>query len=76
MTTIETNQEFGIWKPMDTAPKDGTRILLAGKRVEIGCWDDDRYAKNPKPYWRRYSVFGTQSERKDNPSKWMPLPSL
>ena len=82
--TVQTTNDQAVdpaatcsaWLPIETAPKDKTMILLASSRVEIGNWDDDKYARKPKPYWNRYSAFGKTSERENNPTHWMPLPSL
>lgn len=61
---------------METAPKDGTKVLLACRSVEVGAWADDAYAKNPRPFWCRHSVFGVRHERQNPPIAWMPLPEL
>lgn len=71
------------WQPIDTAPKDGTVILLAG-----GTWGDDELADAPRVMAARwyktnrgnycwnaceaeagYSIFPYK-----NPTHWMPLP--
>jgi len=60
------------WQPIETAPKDGTDIILlwhtqrGGPKPIVGHWAGD-LAK----YWYCYSVH--------NPTKvtrWMPLPEL
>ena len=38
------------WQPIETAPKDGTRLLLAGGgSVEIGWWKPRDPKRNPDP---------------------------
>jgi len=67
------------WRPIETAPKDGTRILAAWsdwRSVDIvrwcGCHDTD----DGKPGWVlqrgrfRLGSVGADPE----PSFWMPLP--
>lgn len=66
------------WQPIETAPKDGTRILLfvGGSMIVVGQWDSDRNAAKPKPYWDndlRY-VFGKTHARSVPITHWMPLP--
>ncbi len=66
---------FGEWLPIETAPKDGTSILLHGSwSGEIGCdvpiastvgfWSYDEWVASITDY---YSVSA-------NPTHWMPLP--
>ena len=48
------------WRPIETAPRDGTKVLLfwsdSGRRqrgIEVGYWNDDRNAsRKPRPYWQ------------------------
>lgn len=59
------------WQPMETAPKDGSLLLLVylGK-VGIGSWNS---AGN---YWAEYPDEDWISQEGDgHVSKWMPLPS-
>lgn len=55
------------WQPIETAPKDGTPVLLyATPRMEVGYWnvavtDVGITGWYPSMYWRR-------------PTHWMPLP--
>lgn len=67
MTTWNTN--------MDEAPRDGTRLLvLVAGEVDIASWDDDRYAKRPRPFWFRRGAWGRNDMRTITPTAWMPLP--
>lgn len=66
------------WQPIETAPRDGTRIILLRKNGPVfGCWDDDRYSTKPRPYWTHDQVraFGNVDARKVPPTHWMPLPA-
>ena len=65
------------WQPIETAPKDGTRILLLTEHdVLCGSWNGDEYAKNPRPYWDndKSRIMGALHTRKFQPTHWMPLP--
>lgn len=60
------------WQPIDTAPKDGTELLV---------YCDVRY---PEYYHAQYSYgiwrlvhvgdYASGSELEDEPTHWMPLP--
>lgn len=57
------------WKPIETAPKDGGRILLLfGNTVADGFW------------WKAYDDWSVHPGRheipvfQDGPTHWMPLP--
>ncbi|MDX2350631.1 MAG: hypothetical protein QNK32_09600, partial [Porticoccus sp.] len=59
-------------EPIETAPKDGTYILVFGKQFDGGCavvcWDGD--------WW--YLDNGKDPEialRGDKPTRWMPTPA-
>ncbi len=56
------------WQPIDTAPKDGRRVLLCNLPVSwiyVGHWDDDEECGQ---CWR-----DDDHERAD-PTHWQPLP--
>lgn len=61
------------WLPIETAPKDGTHILLAGKDFVMsgqfdsdpGLWFDSR------GMGYEWEVWGSGEL---NPTHWMPLP--
>lgn len=66
----------GGWQPIETAPKDGTRILaLYGEdnRVDVVTWFD----ATSRPFWRSIAtatVRGERYMRKSQPLYWRPLP--
>ena len=67
------------WQPIETAPKDREILLACPKRgVVRGKWDDNRYAKHPRPYWShdRERIWGTLACRRDQPTHWMELPDM
>ena len=75
------------WRPIATAPKDGTEVLLAAPgRVTYGAWSApsetprivyrDGFAPEPEwdefePYWASYDGGFTDQ---NPPTHWMPLP--
>ncbi len=64
------------WQPIETAPKDGTTILLnysGMKAIRLGWWDDDRFAKKPHPFFA-WPNCSKASARGNPPTHWMPLP--
>jgi hypothetical protein len=59
------------WRPIETAPKDGTRVLLYQVDSPIGAhkiWIQYCNAK-----WGEYWLSSDESLRME-PSHWMPLP--
>ena len=59
------------WRPIETAPKDGTQVLLARSDGIVGCgrWEDVRGVYLWVGEW--------SSDTKDvglKPTRWMPLP--
>ncbi|MGL5065191.1 MAG: hypothetical protein ACRC62_34915 [Microcoleus sp.] len=77
-TILEPRRE---WHPIDTAPTDGTRVLLrcldgepddrsAHRSVSIGRWDRHEVFGVPSPDW--YDDSGSYLE----PDGWMPLPAV
>jgi hypothetical protein len=60
-----------VWNPIETAPKDGTPMLL--------CWWQDEADVLPvtSGFWSRLSEhwFSETSGHKCNPTHWMPLPA-
>lgn len=64
------------WQPIETAPKDQRILLFRSGHVVCGRWNDDRYARTPRPYWTHDNerTFGVVDARKSPPQFWMPLP--
>lgn len=62
------------WQPIETAPKDGTWILIASlANMDIGHWDD---------HWIDGAWLRFQTAEYDNdgaeirgPTHWQPLPA-
>ena len=73
-------QKFMYWQPIETAPKDGTWILLAGPsgycstplRVEV-CRYDDIY--RPLQPWVNHAGDSFLDGGPD-PTYWLPLPKI
>ncbi len=70
------------WQPIETTPKNKRILLyrptaaLSWTKVVVGKFDDDRYTKNPRPYWKHdlERLSGTAEARGANPTHWMLLP--
>lgn len=68
------------WMPIETAPKDGSRILLFfpifgnAPHQEFGKWEVQKYNKKPNPYWSgdMERTYGTLWYRNNPPTHWMP----
>lgn len=58
------------WHPIETAPKDGTRVLLIeGDQPSEACtgwW--------MMGAWRDYGDIGCNGQADYSPTHWMPLP--
>jgi len=61
------NSEIPYWRPLDTAPRDGTRVLgCDGEQMEIIYWANGWFNQSAEmSMWR---VFP--------PAYWMPLPPV
>ncbi len=68
------------WQPMDSAPKDGTRLLLATRSfgIDVGSWKKDyNSSKGDKADW--YNEWGDDFSTGSyycplSPTRWQPLP--
>lgn len=66
------------WQSIDTAPKDGTEIIvfIPAHGVVSPCrWNEDKYAKKPRPYWAHWGkyAFGINDLRANQPTHWIPV---
>ncbi len=74
-------EETSRWQPIETAPKAGQIVVwcptMFNGGVYLAKWDDDRYAKNPRPYWSLSDevIYGKLRVRECQPTHWKPLPS-
>lgn len=67
------------WKPIETAPKDGTPILVwVGDRLHEAIWDADAYDPATGDFsglwmarWTEIDSYGVSIE---GVTHWMPLP--
>ena len=69
------------WQTIETAPKDGTRVLLAfDARVLVGWWVDEvttRYGREHRRHQEWHAEgMGTLWRPYETPTHWMPLPAL
>ena len=68
--------KFGEWQPIETAPKDGSDILLGGCQhgpaIRVASWGNGRYL-GPKKGYERDWCDGPQYGFA--PTHWMPLPA-
>ena len=72
---------MGEWQPIETAPKDGTRILLYFRRddsmvfrdpTEIGMAVGAWWSPHSKDWWLTCMWASSSAHRE--PFAWMPLP--
>ena len=78
--------EFGTWYPIESAPKDGTRILVARINEEIGDGDieisewcsikSERYEWVEGDLFRRVNdlLYEFWNDNGHRATHWMPLP--
>lgn len=57
------------WQPIETAPKDGTKVLLWDDGVTIGEWSENVHPWNDGNWWVEGGQVTTQTA-----THWMPLP--
>ena len=70
---------MGDWQPIETAPKDGSLVMLVLETGVVipGWWDEDccRWSNNMQPGWYAYiHNWGMGLTRLRLATHWMPLP--
>lgn len=70
------------WQPIETAPKDGTWILVPDTRYKnrvsgMVRWEDQKHGRYPKPYWSFVDerIHGVSASRANQPDVWQPMPA-
>ena len=71
-TQSEASEGRDAWQPIETAPKDGTAILLAAGGVGIGKWVATFNSGAPANYWMSLRL---ESFMTGPVTHWMPLPA-
>jgi hypothetical protein len=76
---IRALRQGGGWQPIETAPKDKSVLLffplIYAGCVEVGRYDDDRYAaKGARPFWRGSQPNNLTAYRSAPPTQWQPHP--
>jgi hypothetical protein len=75
------------WQPIETAPKDGTWVLLSGGGIDygwgggtiptavVGQYTDYLNGGTKKPHWQFAWYDGGYYGEYLEPTHWMPLPA-
>jgi hypothetical protein len=68
------NEGAAGWRPIETAPRDGTRVLLwpVNSLIRIGQYKQDT-PRLKRPGWY---FHGTSGSLRCDPTIWMPIPPL
>lgn len=67
------------WQPIETAPKDRSILLWVDGECSKGQWNNDQYAKKPRPFWHAFyedMALGRLWMRAHQPTHWMKLPEV
>jgi hypothetical protein len=65
------------WQPIETAPRDGTSVLLFDGEIHEGFWDEvdfNEFSGTPVMSWN-YGNLSWIDDTNFWPTHWMPLPS-
>ena len=78
---------LGAWQPIETAPRDGTWVLLSGgecdydeesdakTRPVVGQWSNYCNGKTVDWHWQFAWYDGGYYGEYEKPTHWMPLPA-
>lgn len=59
---------------MSQAPTDRRILGWADGKWQFFAWCDDRYKREPKPFWKLETPAATYRSRKFQPKAWIDLP--
>ena len=62
-------------QPIATAPMDRDILAFMWGRWRVARWDNQPYAKKPRPYWRAEGL-STSESRYYQPQWWAELPPV
>lgn len=62
---------YGTWYDIESAPRDGTRVILAWDGVRVGYFIDNSETSVP---WAGWKVPSMEKYPMGVPTHWMPLP--
>jgi hypothetical protein len=66
-----------MWRPIETAPKDGTRLYLAHSQAAFdGWWEDDVWGDGTEGGWVDGSADRYDEPVILHPTHWLPIPEL
>src|SRR5260221_11455258 len=65
-TTAKAEEKLTVWQPIETAPKDRTKVILYIPPYE--------YLYTGKYFDKQWSIDQWHTGRGDNPTHWMPFP--
>ena len=72
IAAMEQDRKMGEWRPMETAPKDSTSVLLNVRGVCVQAhWGVDRDGDYNRPCW---VPDHTGAILQSDVQAWMPLP--
>lgn len=70
------------WQPIETAPRDGSLVLVwpptwDGHPAPLARWEPEEFKRRPRPYWRRNDDVGLPFVSRNNPpTHWRPIPAV
>lgn len=69
---VSTPPAQGEWQPIETAPRDGTRVLLSWDGTRVGYYLNNSTSSRP---WEGWQVPSLEPWPKGQPIAWMPMPA-
>ena len=76
---LDTERRAREWQPIETAPKDGTEVLVCGGTYSTGLHNGMPLHGAVIAFWDRTHWHGPEANAHDEwwecrPTNWMPLP--